>query len=264
MRLHMCTPFFQPIGPRSPQPRLLLLLILAIGLLGSLLSPLALASDPLPPFEMDTDLPADIVRNPEQGLGQCHYLKNSILITDQVSWAYDASEEISGWATIEPQPGTLNWAPLDAEITKARSLDRRIWLQLLTTEGQTPQWARDAGVQLVGSRGGTPVPWNPIYQRLLRRAVHAMAARYDDDPTVDAINIMAGGCYGEMAICAPQFDRREWEQAGYTDAIFVEAVKQLIDIYLEEEYTWEDGTKTHGFLRTPVVLQLGSGLYGHT
>ena len=260
----MCSPCFH-LTNRCRQPvRLLLLLSVALGLLGSLLAPLALADGPLPPFQMDADLPADVVRNAEQGLGQCHYLKNSILSTDLVSWAYDASEDISGWATLEPQPGIFDWAPLDAEVTRARSLDRSIWLELLTTEGQTPQWARDAGVQLVGSRGGTPVPWNPTYQKLLRRAVHAMAARYDDDPTVDAINLMAGGCYGEMAICAPQVDRREWEQAGYTDEVFLEAVKQIIDIYLEEEYTWDDGTKTHGFLHTPVVLQLGSGLYGHT
>jgi len=91
-----------------------------------------------------------------------------------------------------------------------------------------------------------------------------MAARYDDDPTVDAVNLMAGGCYGEMAICARETDTALWKQAGYTDELFVSAVKQIIDIYLEDEYTWPDGTKTHGFRHTPVVLQLGGGLYGHT
>jgi hypothetical protein len=224
----------------------------------------AAAAEPLPPFRIDATLPPDIVVNAEQGLGQCHWVEAGILSLPYVSWGYDAGETTSAWATIEPQPGTFDWAPLDAEVNKAHDLGKHIWLELLTTEGQTPQWARDAGVVLVGSRGGTPVPWNETYQRLLRRAVHAMAARYDDDPTVDAINLMAGGCYGEMAICAGETDAPAWEQAGYTDDRFVEAVKRIIDIYLEDEYQWEDGSRSHGFRHTPVVLQLGGGLYGHT
>lgn len=218
----------------------------------------------LPPFRIDPNLPSDIVVNAGQGLGQCHWIAAGILAQSYVGWGYDAAEGTSGWASIEPQPGVFHWTALDAEINKARSLGKRIWLELLTTEGTTPQWARDAGVVLVGSRGGTPVPWNETYQRLLRRAVHAMAARYDGDSTVDAINVMAGGCYGEMSICARETDAPAWEQAGYTDEKFIEAVKQIIDIYLEEEYVWEDGSRTHGFLETPVVLQLGGGLYGHT
>lgn len=224
----------------------------------------AAAAEPLPPFHIDTTLPADIVVNAEQGLGQCHWIEAGILSLPYVSWGYDAGETISAWTAIEPQPGTFNWAPLDAEVSKAHNLGKHIWLELLTTEGQTPQWARDAGVVLVGSGGGTPVSWNETYQRLLRRAVHAMAARYDDDPTVDAINVMAGGCYGEMAICSGERDAPAWEQAGYTDDQFVEAAKQIIDIYLEEEHQWEDGSISHGFRQTPVVLQLGAGLYGHT
>jgi hypothetical protein len=224
----------------------------------------AAAAEPLPPFRIDTSLPQDIVVNAEQGLGQCHWVDPAILSLPYVSWAYDAGEMASGWATVEPQPGIFDWTALDAEVNKAHDLGKHIWLELLTTEGQTPQWARDAGVVVVGSRGGTPLPWNETYQRLLRRAVHAMAARYDDDPTVDAINVMAGGCYGEMAICANEADAAAWEQAGYTDEAFIEAAKQLIDIYLEDEYQWEDGSRSHGFRHTPVVLQLGSGLYGHT
>jgi hypothetical protein len=93
-----------------------------------------------------------------------------------------------------------------------------------------------------------------------------MAERYDDDPTVDAVNIAAGGCYGEMTICAASTDKVAWEQAGYTDERFVEAVNRIIDIYLEPEI-WDyvgDPTLNPGFVKTPVVLQLGSGLYGHT
>ena len=226
------------------------------------LTPRAETTAKLPPFQIDPTLPDQIVLNPEQGLGRCHWVDPVILSYPYVSWAYDASMKVSGWRSIEPQSGVFYWGAIDADIEKARTLGKRIWLQVLTTEGATPQWAVDAGVQLIGSRGGTPVPWNETYQRLLRRVVHAMAARYDGNPTVEAIVIMAGGCYGEMTICDKAKDEAAWLAAGYTDAKFVEAVEQIIDIYLEEEHVWEDGSRTHGFLKTPVVLQLGAGLYG--
>lgn len=216
----------------------------------------------LPPFQIDPSLPSQVVNNADQGLGQCHWLDPNIVGHSYISWAYDASPEISGWPTIEPQPGVFNWAPLDREVRKARDRGKRIWIQVMTSEGQVPQWARDAGVPVIGGRGGLPVPWNPTYQTLLRRVVHAMAERYDGDPTVDAVIMMSGGCYGEMTICDSHLYRGVWEQAGYTDAVFVETVKNIIDIYLEQEYVWPDGTRTHGFLKTPVVLQLGAGLYG--
>ena len=247
---------------KSPRSRRLLTACVAVSLLALAVASAAAPVRELPPFRIDPSLPAEIVVNAEQGLGQCHWLDSSILSLPYVSWAYDAGEAASSWATIEPQEGTFNWEPLDGLIAKAHNMGKHIWLELLTTEGQTPGWARDAGVLVIGSRGGVPVPWNETYQRLLRRAVHAMAARYDDDPTVDAVNVMAGGTYGEMSF--PRTDIGVWEQAGYTNDRFIETVKQIIDIYLEEEYVWEDGTRTHGFLKTPIVLQLGSGLYGHT
>ena len=217
---------------------------------------------PLPAFQIDSSLPGDIVINHEQGLGQCHWLDPVILSSPYIGWAYDCAPTVSAWSTLEPQPGVFNWTKMDNEVRKARERGRRIWLQVMTTEGMTPQWARDAGVQIINSRGGMPVPWDPTYQRLLRHVVHAMAARYDDDPTVEAIVITAGGCYGEMTICDPVTYGDAWRAAGYTDALFVQTVNDTIDMYLEESYRWGDGSVTHGFRNTPVVLQLGTGLYG--
>jgi hypothetical protein len=248
--------------------RLRRLTVLAACLLLGMLCALPTAAQPpdtgLPPFVVNPDLPSEIVFNAGQGLGQCHWVDTAILASPIVGWAYDAGREKSGWRTVEPQDGEFDWASMDTQVAKARALGKRIWLELLTTEGSAPEWALQAGVPLVGSRGGTPLPWNATYQQLLRRAVHAMAEQFDGNPTVDAIIVMAGGCYGEMSICAPQADRRAWEAAGYSDQRFIEATKQILDIYLEEEHVWEDGTRSRGFVKTPVVLQLGAGLYGHT
>ncbi|HOU23466.1 MAG TPA: DNRLRE domain-containing protein [Anaerolineae bacterium] len=216
----------------------------------------------LPPFVLDSSLPSAIVHNSGQGLGQCHWVDPSILSNPLISWAYDSGWGNVSWTAIEPQPGVFNFTRLDAEVNKARTRGKKIWIQVLTTEGMTPQWARNAGVPVLGGRGGCPVPWNPTYQMLLRRVIHALAARYDDDPAVDAVILMAGGCYGEMTICDPHLYASVWEQAGYTDAVFVKAVSDIVDIYLEDSYTWPDGKVTHGFQKTPVVLQVGAGLYG--
>jgi hypothetical protein len=216
----------------------------------------------LPPFEMDPTLPGQVVLNVDQGLGQCHWVSSSIIGRGDVSWAYDTSPEASGWSTIEPQSGVYDWEMLDHVIGRARLAGKRVWVGVHTSEGLTPQWATDAGVPLVGGLS-VPVPWDPTYQSLLRRVVHAMAARYDGSSTIDAIVVAAGGCYGEMTICNRTTDEAAWLAAGYTDERFAEAVKQIIDIYLEEDYEWEDGRHTHGFRQTPIVLHIGSGLYGN-
>ena len=216
----------------------------------------------LPDFQKDTTLPEQIVINADQGLGQCHWVDPGIIGRPYVAWAYDTAPPSAGWVTLEPQPGVYNWSPVDEVIAKARNAGKRIWIGVHTTEGQTPLWAREAGVELVGTMA-VPAPWNETYQRLLRRVVHAMAQRFDGHPTVDAIIVSAGGCYGEMTICNEERDYEAWEAAGYADDRFANAVKRIIDIYLEQDYVWEDGSHTHGFLKTPVVLQIGTGLYGH-
>jgi|GEM_PF-1166966 len=110
---------------------------------------------------------------------------------------------------------------------------------------------------------GTPIPWNTEYQRLLRNLIHKMAERYDGNEAVEAVLTMAGGCYGELSIC--EYDqtavRQQWEYLGYTNQRFIDAAKQIMDIYLERSYTWPNQTTTHGFLKTPIAEQLGMGLY---
>ena len=243
-------------------PVLLLLVCAACALLtGSVLAQQA-STTSLPSFQIDPTLPGDIILNHEQGLGQCHWPDPAILSHPYIGWAYDSSPEFSAWSVIEPQPGVFNWSGLDNKVRVASSRGKRIWLQVMASDGMIPQWAIDAGVPIVPSHGGMPVPWNPTYLQLLRRVVHAMAERYDDNPAVEAIVIAAGGCYGEMTICDASSAGDAWRAAGYTDTVFVQGLKATIDLYLEQDYVWGDGSHTHGFLNTPVVLQLGTGLYG--
>lgn len=211
-----------------------------------------------------------LVFNPDQGLGECHSV---FYPRPEISWAYPGGADVPWWK-IEPQEGVYNWSILDNLINIAASSGKKVWIQVYTTEGAVPDWAEGkvitAGTRCEGRVGGTcnpnlkgtPIPWNENYQMLLRKLIHKMAERYDDNPAVEAVLVMAGGCYGELSICNynREPDRSQWLAAGYTNEKFKEAAKKIIDIYLEDSYTWPDGSKTHGFLKTPVVLQLGMGL----
>lgn len=229
-----------------------------------------------------TDNPGyPLVYNPDQGLGLCHAVAYP---RDEVSWSYPLGAAVP-WYMIEKDDGVYDWTILRGMVRQAEDAGRKVWLQVTTTEGAVPDWA--TGVSTVGSRcdsrqtkveghsgceaaysldgldhkKGTPIPWNPEYQRLLRRLVHEMAKEFDENSYVEAILTMAGGCYGEQSICEGSSAIPAWEAVGYTNAKFVEASEKIIDIYLEDEYRWPDGKITHGFVNTPVVLQLGMGLY---
>lgn len=198
-----------------------------------------------------------IVINSNQGVGLCHWVSPEILSRDYISWAYESN---SRWSTIEPSEGTFDFRSLDGSVATARNAGKKIWIELLTTEGSVPQWAKNKGIRIVDVTGGAPVPWDPIYKNLLAKVIDKLAEKYDNDPTVEAINIAAGGCYGEMNFMS-SCNSPQWEANGYTNEVFVQTVKDSIDIYLGE-YRMPDGTKNRGFKNKPVVLQLGSGLYG--
>jgi len=211
-----------------------------------------------------------LVSNPDQGLGECHSVSYP---REEISWAYPGGADVPWWR-IEPEEGKYDWTLLDDLVKKATSYRKKIWIQVSTTEGAVPDWAQGkvptAGTRCEGRAGGvcnpnlkgTPIPWNENYQTLLRKLIHKMAERYDNNPTVEAVLSMAGGCYGELSICNYRFepDKSQWLNAGYSNERFRKAAEKIIDIYLEDSYTWPDGSKTHGFIKTPVVLQLGMGL----
>ncbi len=227
-----------------------------------------------------------IVLNPDQGMGQCHAVDAGGFGKTGITWAYPPSAGVPWWQ-IEPNEGQYDWKILDDMVTLARNANKKVWLQVATAEGAIPDWAASrvptAGIRCdsrpsnqVGRSGcdasysidgknhtkGTPIPWNPQYQLLLRKLVHTMAERYDGNPNVEAILTMAGGCYGEQSICnyTSIADKNQWLNAGYTNEKFRDASKQIMDIYLEDSYSWPDGKVTHGFLKKPIVIQLGMGL----
>lgn len=246
-------------------------------------------------FWNDT-LPNNIVINQLQGLGICHWESPTVLDNPSCSWGYDATEAVF-WKTIEPNENEFHWETLDELVERARARGKKVWLQIYN-DSVVPDWAKQkviAGkkMEFLGSYdcstadGKLPVPWNEVYLTLWRKVIHEMAKRYDNNPTVEAIIMMAGGGYGEMAVsssygptkcfakaagCCTQCDSCESNVSCYNcvDNKWSQSVTNIIDLYLEEEHHWGNegilpsGTITHGFLHKPVVLQLGAGPYGHT
>lgn len=239
------------------------------------------------------ELEDNVVINPFQGLGICHNAESTIPLSDPlVTWAYHSSAGAI-WSEIEPREGEFHWEKLDEVISKVNAAGKKIWLQIYN-DGSIPQWAleKEIGGERMKTVGGAvgcesmnsrlPLPWDEVYLTLWERVIEALAAKYDRDPRVEAIVIMAGGGYGEMAGCStcglaqcwaleagccPGNDVNRCSGCKYSPGVpnrptdecarclnskFTEAVKNLIDLYL-----------TH-FVNKPINLQLGGGLYHQT
>jgi len=234
------------------------------------------------------NLTNNIVYNPFQGLGICHWSSPAILDDPIVSWSYDSTAAIF-WKTIEPIEGQFNWSSIDNLIARHQSKGKKLWLQLYNANADAiPDWAKTKvfpdgkKIQFMGqdystspnppctvTDQGLPLPWDENYLASWRNVINALAARYDSNPTVEAIVTMAGGGYGEMVICSncgpaacwakyagcPNWQSCKTYGSGCDascmnifDTKFVQSVEGLIDLYL------------NAFQNKPIVLQLGNGL----
>lgn len=199
----------------------------------------------------------NIVVNPYQGLGVCHYVDEQLLNDPMVSWAYETSEPV-WWENLEPVEGQYNWGIINAVINKGIRTKKKIWLQLYSGGSHIPEWAKSR-IQTLGTYQAI-VPWDPDYLFLWSRFIQAAAARFDNDPDVEGIVMMGGGCYGEMGLCNAGGRPSEWAQAAgcsvtnesCVDEKFVQAVNNLIDLYMA------------AFKNKPMQLKMGAGVYHHT
>lgn len=166
----------------------------------------SLASSPTPTFSPPLSLISSV--------GLCH---QASFHNPNVTWAYTSGE--GNWKVLEPQRGVFNWSSLDEAIQKAYDAGKRIWIQVLTDDpaGTIPDWALDAGMHQFPNdyaneyKKERPVQWDPKYLEFLDEILTAMAQRYDNNnganAAIEAIIMMAGGHYGEMALHARRGDQ---------------------------------------------------------
>ncbi|HLL78316.1 MAG TPA: LamG-like jellyroll fold domain-containing protein [Ktedonobacteraceae bacterium] len=188
--------------------------------------------------------------------------------TGQAKSKNAANSNISGanlewsWADIEPTEGVYNWTKVDRDINVWTSRGKQVMLRFATggqiswsgsVDGSyTPPWVFDTyGVPRVTEINGTvfPVYWNPAYLQKLTDFVNAVAARYDANPYVAAVQIGIGqGGETEPDGSASQnpHQLQLWQQYGYTNALWWQTIKRIVAIY---EAAW-----TH----TPLALMTTS------
>lgn len=115
------------------------------------------------------------------------------------------------WAYIEPEEGKFNWAILDTPAQRWIARGKYVAFRISCSESwlryATPEWVKKAGAKGIdfamhkGPKVGGPL-WDPdfadpIFLAKLDRFLAALAARYDDNPSVAFLDVGSYGMWGE-------------------------------------------------------------------
>lgn len=125
------------------------------------------------------------------------------------------------WKHFEPKQGEYDYAFIQDILDKAKSKGQTVMLRLMphsTCErDDVPDWlkeimpcpARPAGMRVKDS------PSDPRYLKIFGQAVEKLGERFDNDETLDCVDVSLGGAWGEGSTAFP-----------------VEDMKALMDIYV--------------------------------
>lgn len=169
------------------------------------------------------------------------------------------------WAKIEPVESQYNWSIVDRDISVWTSTGKSVILRF-STGGQknwsgsvdgsyTPPWLFDTyGVPRVTEINGTVFPeyWHPAYLQKLADFVNAAAARYDNNPSVAAVEIgvgQGGETEPDGSASRNTHQLELWQQYGYTNALWWQTIQKIVGIY---ESAWK---------HTPLALMVTSTFY---
>lgn len=104
-----------------------------------------------------------------------------------------------------------------------------------------------------------PVWWNPVFQSKLKRTLKAIGQKIESDPVLSSsveFTEASVGSYGEMILygktdtfTTDSPNQRLFKRAGYTNAVYSQAVQDVIGAYME------------AFKTIPIAISLGGGLY---
>ena len=116
------------------------------------------------------------------------------------------------WSRLEPEDGRFDWNPLEADLAFAAREGIPAAMRVMCANSGasgpvTPEWVWTAGApchvwesvdysgRIVTNR--SPVFESPVFQRLHRRFLTALAAKYDGDPRFLGIDLGSYGNWGE-------------------------------------------------------------------
>ncbi len=126
------------------------------------------------------------------------------------------------WKEFEPEQGEYNYAFIEDILSKAKKCGQTVMLRLMAhstrASDDVPEWLkalipcpqRPEGMRVKES------PTDPLFLVLFGKAIQKLGERFDDDPTLDVVDISLPGAWGE----------------GYNLELYPgESLKELIDIY---------------------------------
>jgi hypothetical protein len=148
------------------------------------------------------------------------------------------------WSELEPKPGQYNWKAIDDAmqpwinhgkdiILRVSTAGWKAWRPPVSQQG-TPQWVYDMGVPSVTEvdHAVKPQYWNALFLRAFEEFVKALAARYDSNAHIVAIE-MGVGDGGETkpdTYHNPQV-LQLWQTIAYTDVVWWDTIQKIVGIY---------------------------------
>lgn len=152
-----------------------------------------------------------------------------------------------GWRDIEPRPGALDTARIDAALDSARNAGQRLAFRIMCCSSDPaqpyhPPWLREVGGRVVSTRYNetaldVPDLDDPVTLEKHLDLIRRVAARYDGRPELDHVDLGSVGWWGE------------WHMSGGGPVSMprAETCRQIVDTYLR------------GFRQTPLLMLIGGG-----
>jgi hypothetical protein len=192
---------------------------------------------------------------------------------------------------MEPSEGNYQWSVLDDIMAPWIAAGRKLIIRIATCgqvgwakpySGQgTPQWVFDAGARHYTNTGGDVVPayWDSVYLSKFTTFVNAFGARYNGNASIEFIQTavgMGGECKadtrkGPITSSDPtglQSVYKLLQSIGYTDQIWLDTCKKVIDIYKKAFPSRSLGIQsaahffTSGYSESQIVAYATSQGYG--
>lgn len=145
------------------------------------------------------------------------------------------------WSEFNPSEGTYDFSKLEADLTAWTGKQAIVrvstsgWEKWFPKSKMwSPEWVQQKGAKFVKTDDGSikPVYWDKTFLSAYAAFVTAFGEKYNLDPRILAIE-MGIGDGGETKVDTHQTSDRLklWKNAGYTDQIWFETIKQIIQMY---------------------------------
>ncbi len=127
------------------------------------------------------------------------------------------------WSTVVPSAETFDWSFIDAQVARAKRMNKKYVLGILTGNN-APTWLNVPLYQTA------PFPWDPTMLAAHARMVAELGKRYGSDPNLVGVHV-SGPTRGPSGSLEMHMARGLQRQPGYSEARMIAAWKECIDQY---------------------------------